>query len=44
MKQEYKIIEIFDKEKPDIKSVLKNIFKSHIKDIINSNYDLNNNK
>lgn len=44
MKQEFKIIEIFNKEKPDIKEVLKDIFKSYIKDVINNNYDLNNNK
>ena len=44
MKQEFNIIEIFDKEKPDIEKVLKEIFKSHIKNVINSNYDLNNKK
>ena len=44
MKQEFKIIEVFDKEKPDIKVVLKDIFKSYIKDVINSNYDLKKSK
>ena len=44
MKQEFKIIEVFDKEKPDINKVLQSIFKSYIKDVIDKNYDLNNNK
>ncbi len=44
MKQEYKIIEIFDKDKPDISVVIKDIFKSYIKDIINNNYDLKKSK
>ena len=44
MKQEFKIIEVFDKEKPDINKVLQDIFKSYIKDIINRNYDLNNSR
>lgn len=42
MKQEFKIVEVFDEKKPDIKVVLKDIFKSYIKEIINTNYDLNN--
>lgn len=44
MKQEYKIIEIFDKDKPDISVVIKDIFKSYIKDIINNNYNLKKSK
>ena len=44
MKQEFKIIEVFDKEKPNINKVLQDIFKSYIKDVINKNYDLNNSK
>lgn len=44
MKQEFKIIEVFNKEKPDIKVVLKDIFKSYIKNVINSNYDLKKSK
>lgn len=41
MKQEYKIIEVFDEKKPDIKDVLKEIFKSYIKEELNSTNDLN---
>ena len=44
MRQEFNIIEIFDKKKPDIEKVLSDIFKSYIKNVINSNYDLNNKK
>lgn len=42
MKQEFKIIEIFDKEQPDVKEVLKAIFKSYIKNVLNNDYDLKN--
>lgn len=44
MKQEFRIIEVFNNEKPDINKVLQDIFKSYIKDAININYDLNNKK
>lgn len=40
MKQEYKIIEIFDETKPDISVVIKDIFKSYIKDVLNGNINL----
>lgn len=44
MKQEFKIIEIYDTEKPDINEVLQDIFKSYIKNILNNDNDLNNKK
>lgn len=44
MKQEFKIIEVFDEKKPDIKVVLQDIFKSYIKEELNLANDLNNKK
>ena len=44
IKQEFRIIEVFNNEKADINKVLQYIFKSYIKDAININYDLNNKK
>jgi hypothetical protein len=41
MKQEFKIIEVFDNKQPNIKDVLKDIFKSYIKEELNVIYDLN---
>ena len=41
MKQEFKIIEVFNSKEPDIKDVLKSIFVSYISKKINSENDLN---
>lgn len=43
MKHKFKIIEVFDNEKPDVKEVLKDIFKSYIKEEVNAINHLNNN-
>ncbi len=44
MKQEFKIIEIFDEKKPNIKEVLQEVFKSYIKEELNLANDLNKKK
>ena len=44
MKKDIKIIEIFDKNKPNITEVSIDVFKSYIKNILNHNYDLKKNK
>ncbi len=41
MKQEFKIIEIFDKRKPNIEIIIQDIFKSYVKEKINFEKDLN---
>lgn len=41
MKQEFKIIEVFNKNKPDIKNVIQDVFKIYIENKINSEYNLN---
>lgn len=43
MKCEFKIIEVFNDKKPDVKEVLKDIFKSYIKEELNAINHLNNN-
>ena len=44
MKQEFKIIEVFNSEEPDVKDVLKSIFVSYITKKISSENDLNKSK
>lgn len=44
MKQEFKIIEVFDEKKPNVKEVLQKVFKSYIKEELNLANDLNNKK
>ena len=41
MKNEFQIKEIFSKEKPNIKLVIQEVFKSYIKEKLNVTNDLN---
>lgn len=41
MKHEFKITEVFDKEKPNIETIIQDIFKSYVKEKINIEKDLN---